>query len=121
MYYFAFIDTSKNNICYDVAESEELLTGENVVQIDSLDRSLILRKKYIDGEWVDTTAGEAANYDARYCNVNGHWLDDAIGDIDDLATADKSSLVSALNECVSLINALTERVAELEADQEPAE
>lgn len=99
MKYYAFIDTSKNNICYDVCESEEVMSGENLIEIPSLDKTLILRKKYIDGQWVDTTADEASNYDARYGNIFGHWLDDAIGDIDDLSTADKTSLVAAVNEC----------------------
>ena len=92
MYYYAFIDTSKNNICYDVGESETECNQENMILIDSLDRSLITRKKYVNGTWVDTTADEAANYNAREGNVNGHWLDDAIGDIDDLDTTDKSNV-----------------------------
>lgn len=99
MKYYAFIDTSKNNICYNVCESDEVMSGENIVEITSLNKDLILRKKYVDGQWVDTTADEASNFNARYGNIFGHWLDDAIGDIDDLSTTDKTSLVAAVNEC----------------------
>lgn len=88
MYYFACIGES--GICYAV-EQWEVYNGEYdgnpyFIQIDSYDTSLITRKKYINGEWVDTTPAEAQNVDARTIGVNGEWLDDKIVAMDNVIT-----------------------------------
>lgn len=99
MYYYAMIDPT-TNICYAVESFEnEVTNNAYYIPLETLDKSYIIRKKYVNGTWFDTTADEAANYNAREGNVFGHWLDDSIGDIDDLDTTDKSSLVAAVNEC----------------------
>ena len=98
MYYYAMIDP-RTNICYDVVQLETETDNAYYIPIDSFDESYEIRKKYVNGAWVDTTADEASNFNAREGNIFGHWLDDSIGDIDDLSTTDKTSLVAAVNEC----------------------
>lgn len=77
MYYFACIN--EEGICYHVEQwpeyNGELEGNPYYVQIDSYDYDLIFRKKYVNGEWVDTTASEAQNYDGRHMGLNGEWLD----------------------------------------------
>lgn len=98
MYYYAMIDP-RTNICYDVVQLETETDNAYYIPIDSFDESYEIRKKYVNGAWVDTTADEASNFNAREGNLFGHWLDDSIGDIDNLSTTDKTSLVAAVNEC----------------------
>lgn len=98
MYYYAMIDP-RTKICYDVVQLETATDNAYYIQLDSFDESYEIRKKYVDGAWVDTTADEAANFNARYGNIFGHWLDDAIGNITNLSTDNKTSLVEAVNEC----------------------
>lgn len=95
--FYALINSQK--ICTQVMESEEAINYPNYIEISSLDESLVKRKKYINGEWVDTTADEAADYRARFGECNHKWLEDCIGDTDNLDTTDKTSLVAAVNEC----------------------
>lgn len=95
--FYALINSQK--ICTQVMESEEAINYPNYIEISSLDESLVKRKKYINGEWVDTTADEAADYRARFGECHNKWLEDCIGDTDDLETTEKSSLVAAVNEC----------------------
>lgn len=78
MYYYALIDTT-NYICYEVTESETEVTDmPHYVQIDSYDTSYIIRKKYVDGQWLDTTPSEAQNMEAKYIGIGDVWLDDKI-------------------------------------------
>lgn len=96
--YYARIDT-QTKICVEVFETDEAINYPQYIQLDSLDESLVKRKKYVNGEWVDTTADEACDYRAKYGECHHKWLEDCIGDTDDLSTTDKTSLVAAVNEC----------------------
>lgn len=99
MYYYAMID-SRTNICYAVNSSETQVTDDPYyIQIDSLDESYIIRKKYVDGEWVDTTAAEAMQYNGLHVGIFGKWLDQVLGNPESLSTQTKTSLVAAVNEC----------------------
>lgn len=83
MYYYALIDPT-TYVCYEVIESETQITDdEYYIQIDSNDRSYILRKKYVDGVWVDTVPAEAQNMEAKYIGIDNVWLDDKIYAMDD--------------------------------------
>lgn len=95
--FYALINSQK--ICTQVMETDEAIDYPNYIEISSLDESLVKRKKYINGEWVDTTADEAADYRARFGECHHKWLEDCIGDTDDLETTEKTSLVAAVNEC----------------------
>lgn len=99
MYYYATINPA-TLVCDSVHEyEEEQETNNYCIQIDSLDTSLVYRKKYVNGQWVDATPDEAALYDGHYTKCNGKWLDELTGDTDDLSTTDKTSIVAAVNEC----------------------
>lgn len=95
--FYALINSQK--ICTQVMETDEAIDYPNYIEIPSLDESLVKRKKYINGEWVDTTADEAADYRARFGECHHKWLEDCIGDTDNLETTEKTSLVAAVNEC----------------------
>lgn len=74
VYYYAYVDID-TGVCYEVLESEVIIDNVQYIQIDSLDKSLEIRKKYVNGEWVDTTAGEAANVIGEHVGIGGEWLD----------------------------------------------
>ena len=83
MYYYAAID-STNYICYEVYESEVPVTDDPYwIQIDSNDRSYIIRKKYIDGVWLDTLPSEVENIETRHVEFGDIWLDDKIYELED--------------------------------------
>lgn len=100
MYYYALIDPT-TKICYSISTREtEVTNNPNYIPIDSNDESYIIRKKYVNGAWVDTTPEEAMQYNGLHVGLFGKWLDQITGNTDDLAddfTA--STLVGALNEC----------------------
>ena len=99
MYYYATLNPN-TKVCIGIDESEnQWSTNSNLIQIDSYDTSLIYRKKYVNGEWVDATPDEAANYKGYEIECNGKWLEELTGDTDDLETTTKESLVAAINEC----------------------
>ena len=77
MYIYACID-STTYVCYAIEQLEEPYDYEFYIPIDVYDPSLITRKKYVNGEWVDTVPSEAENANARTIGVNGEWLDDKI-------------------------------------------
>lgn len=98
MYYYASLNPS-TKVCISVSQSEtQRTTNANLIEISSLDTSLVYRKKYIDGEWVTATPNEAANYKGYEVECNGKWLEELTGDTDNLETTDKTSLVAAINE-----------------------
>lgn len=58
MYYYANIDDT--GLCCDLLQSETPIDDPYYIQIDSYDRTYMLRKRYIDGVWTDTTVEEVA-------------------------------------------------------------
>lgn len=98
MYYYAMLD-SNTKICYAVEQFQDEVDNEDYVQLDSLDKSYIIRKKYVDGQWVDTTADEAMQYNGLHVGIFGKWLDQVLGNPQSLSTTDQTSLVAAVNEC----------------------
>lgn len=100
MYYYASLNSK--GVCYDVSEyEEEQQTNAYCVQLDSLDTSLVFRKKYVDGEWVDCLPSETdlPMSDRLGYSPTDEWLSDVLGNITNLSTENKTSLVSAVNEC----------------------
>ena len=51
--YYAQIDG--NDICYAVTQTAGQINQANMIEIDGIDESLLL-KKYVDGQWVDVIA-----------------------------------------------------------------
>lgn len=49
VYYYAYVDID-TGFCYEVLESEVIIDNVQYIQIDSLDKSLEIRKKYVNGE-----------------------------------------------------------------------
>ena len=112
MHYFASLNT--NFVCDSVYSVTDEEYNENVeagqvyesaycIRISSLDESLVYRKKYINGEWVDALPSET-NLIQDNVLVHKHGTDDkflseAIGELATLETTDKTSLVEAVNEC----------------------
>ena len=82
MYYYALID-SESYICYEIIESDSPVDDPYWIQIDSYDTSYIVRKKYIDGEWVNTTTTDSVVIEARHISLGDIWLDDKIYAIED--------------------------------------
>lgn len=83
MYYYAYVDS--DYICYEVIESEFPITDDPYcIQIDSLDKSLLYRKKYIDGVWEDTTPEEAQQMEGSHIGIFGEWLDVVINNKADI-------------------------------------
>lgn len=83
MYYYAFID-STTYVCYMLIESEEPITDDPYcIEVDSYDTNYVIRKKYVDGEWLDTVPSEAQNMEARYIGIGEEWLDDKIYSLED--------------------------------------
>lgn len=114
MYYYAQI-TGDTGICYTIIESETEINDSLLIPLDSYDTSYLYRKKYVNGEWVDTTTAEAMQYNGHHVGIYNEWLDNYLGDKDNLSTTDKTSLVAAVNECfqnacngkVAIANAIT--------------
>ena len=78
MYYYAIIDT-ETGICHTIEYSDTPLDYEGWIEIDSLDRNYLIRKKYVNGQWEDTTVAEAIAFqsciEGRHIGLNGEWLD----------------------------------------------
>lgn len=85
MYYYALID-STTGVCYNMVESETEVTNNPYwIQVDAIDKSYIVRKKYVNGAWLDSTPAEAQNAEARTIGIGDEWLDTKIyGMADDL-------------------------------------
>lgn len=101
MYYYADLNPS-TLICIGVYQYEqEQTTNSWFIQIDSYDTSLIYRKKYVNGEWVDCLPSETGlpMSDMLGYSPTDEWLSDVLGNITNLSTTDKTSLVAAVNEC----------------------
>ena len=81
MYYYAYIDPN-TGVCYLVEGYEEPLEDPYCIPIDSLDTSLVIRKKYVDGQWYDSEPSEAQNEDAKYIGIDNVWLNERIYAID---------------------------------------
>lgn len=83
MYYYAAIDPTKL-VCYDIIVSETPITDDPYyIPIESENRDLIFRYKYVDGQWLTTTPAEAQNAEAKYIGLGDVWLDDAIYAVED--------------------------------------
>lgn len=76
MYFYAYID-SNTGVCYDVEIHDEPMSdlGSEYVQLDSYDVSYIIRKKYVNGAWYDTTVEEAGQWMGEHGSLHGEWLD----------------------------------------------
>lgn len=76
MYYYAYIDAN-TGVCYDIEIYDEPLSdlGSQYVQLDSYEASYIIRKKYVNGEWLDSTAEEGAQWMGEHGSLHGEWLD----------------------------------------------
>lgn len=98
MFYYALIEDG-TGVCYEVIESETEITNSMYVQIESLDKSYLYRKKYVNGEWLDSTTDDAMQYNGHHVGIFNEWLDNYLGDKSTLSTTDKTSLVNAVNEC----------------------
>lgn len=96
--YYAQI-TGDTGICYNITESDTEINDSLFILLDSYDESYLFRKKYVNGEWVDTTTAEAMQYNGHHVGIYNEWLDNYLGDKSDLSTTDKTSLVNAVNEC----------------------
>ena len=96
MYYYAWIDPT-TCICYEVVESETQVTDDPYsIEIDSYDTSYIIRKKYIDGKWVDTDPIETNSMQVRLIGVGEQWLDDKIVEMEnDIANHTHSGYASS--------------------------
>lgn len=82
MYYYALIDP-KTKICYSISTREtEVTNNPNYIPIDSNDESYIIRKKYVNGAWVDTTPEEAMQYNGLHVGLFGKWLDQKLDEIE---------------------------------------
>jgi len=79
MYYYAIIDTT-TGICTFVYESETEIISPDHIPLDELDTSLMFRKKYENGVWVDTTPEEAMQYNGMHVAIFGRWLDEVLND-----------------------------------------
>lgn len=81
MYYYALID-STTGVCYDMVESEtQVIDNPYWIQVNSIDKSYIVRKKYVNGVWLDSTPAEAQNAEARTIGIGDEWLDTKIYNI----------------------------------------
>ena len=115
MYYFASLN--QNYVCDNVIEIDDQTYNENVaegveyesefsIRISSYDTSLINRKKYINGEWVDALPSETnLQRDTQLVHMpDDKFLNEAIGDLTTLKTTSKTSLVAAINELYDMIH-----------------
>ena len=77
--------------------------NETCIAISSNDTSLIYKKKYINGEWVDALPSESnliqTNRLVHKYGADDRFLSEAVGELATLETTDKTSLVDAVNEC----------------------
>lgn len=102
MYYYASLNA--NGVCFHVgAYEEEQETNAYTIQLDSLDTSLVYRKKYVAAtqSWVDCLPSETGlpMSDRVGYSPTDQWLSDVLGNITSLSTTSKTSLVAAVNEC----------------------
>lgn len=102
MYYYALLNA--NGVCFQVgAFEEEQETNAYTIQLDSLDTSLVYRKKYVAAtqSWVDCLPSETGlpMSDRVGYSTTDQWLSDVLGNITNLSTTSKTSLVAAVNEC----------------------
>lgn len=117
MHYFAIL-YHVTKVCIGIMEVDDDTYNENVengynyenencIAISSNDTSLIYKKKYIDGEWVDALPSESGlPQDVELIHKVGSddkFLSDAIGELATLNTTNKTSLVAAINELYGLI------------------
>lgn len=109
--YYAQI-TGDTGICYNITESDTEINDSLFILLDSYDESYLFRKKYVNGEWVDTTTAEAMQYNGHHVGIYNEWLDNYLGDKSELSTTDKTSLVNAVNECFLYANNGKEAIAE---------
>lgn len=111
MHYFATL-YYVTKVCTGIMEVDDVTYNENVengytyesdicIPISSNDTSLIYNKKYIDGQWVDALPSECGlPMDDKLVHLpDDMWLSAAVGQLSTLSTTDKTSLVSAVNEC----------------------
>ena len=112
MHYFAGLNS--NFVCTSIMEIDDDTYNANVnagyvyesptcIPISFNDTSLLYRKKYINGEWVDALPSETnLVQDVQLVHKFGDddkFLSEAIGELATLDTTDKTSLVAAVNEC----------------------
>lgn len=109
MRYFAIIE--QNGVCSSLKEMTDeevsMVFGNsipsNYVEINSMDESLIYRKKYVNGEWTDCLPSETTlQRDDHFVHKIGNddkFLSEAIGDLTTLQTDEKNSIVDSVNEC----------------------
>ena len=82
MYYYAIIEDG-SWICYEVIESDYPIDDPYYIQINDYDTSYITRKKYVNGEWVDTDPIETGCLQANLIGIGVEWLDNKIYEIED--------------------------------------
>lgn len=84
MHYYAIIDET-TGICHTIEYNEDLLDYAGWIEIDSYDKNYILRKKYVNGQWEDTTVEEAIEfggaYNSRHIYNAEKWLDILLAEI----------------------------------------
>lgn len=112
MHYYASLNS--NYVCISIMEIDDETYNENVecghvyenefcISLTSPDYSLVYKKKYINGEWVDALPSESGlTQDNELIHKHGtddKFLSEAIGELATLETTDKASLVAAVNEC----------------------
>ena len=112
MHYFASLNPNK--VCMSIMEIDDQTYNENVAEgytyedeyciaLETNDTSLIYKKKYVNGEWVDCLPSETGLLsDKDLLHLNGSddmFLFEAIGRLSTLLTDEKTSLVGAVNEC----------------------
>lgn len=118
MHYFAGLNT--NYVCDRLIQVDDETYNLNIehgytyendycIAIDSYDTSLLYRKKYVNGEWVDSLPSESClQQDWELVHMpDDKFLNEAIGDLRTLKTNHKSSLVGAINELYGMIQALS--------------
>lgn len=112
MHYFAVLNP--NHVCVGIDQVEDsvydecisngiVLENESNIEIPTNDTDKIYRKKYINGNWVDSTPHESMLQEStalvHYLGADDMFLSDAIGQLATLLTTAKGSLVAAVNEC----------------------
>ena len=89
MYYYAYID-DVTGFCYDVVESDTLMNDPLYVLISGLSdyaeymKCYKIRKKYVNGEWYDTTVEEAEQKQSttfgEHIAIFDKWLNEVLDD-----------------------------------------
>lgn len=118
MHYFATLNEN-TYACTGIMVIDDATYQENIawgyeyenefcIRIDFEDTSLVDTKKYINGEWVDCLPSETGKpVDTKMVHMpDDKWLNEAIGNTNDLATEAKGSLVAAINELAAKVAAL---------------